>query len=52
MSDNKKEIEDKITRLKRQIFILDMKDNWDSVDFMDMNRMKEELRKLEEEVND
>lgn len=49
MSDNKKE---RIAWLKRQIFILDMKDNWDSVDFTDMNRMKEELRKLEEEVND
>lgn len=50
MSENERK--DRIETLKRQIFILDMKDNWDSVDYADMRRMQCELRELEREDHD
>lgn len=50
MSENNNK--DRITYLKRELFILDMKDEWDSSDYSYSHQLKEELRKLEENSND
>lgn len=39
----------RIEYLKREIFILDMKEHWDSNDYSYMNELKRELQELEKE---
>lgn len=42
-------INERIAKLEKAIFYLDMKDHWNWHDFQDMDKMKAELRKLEKE---
>lgn len=42
-------INERIAKLEKAIFYLEMKDGWNWHDFQDMDKMKAELRKLEKE---
>ncbi len=42
-------INERIAKLEKAIFYLDMKDHWSWHDFQDMDKMKAELHKLEKE---
>lgn len=42
-------INERIAKLEKAIFYLEMKDGWNWHDFQDMDEMKAELRKLEKE---
>lgn len=39
----------KINELNRQLFILEMKDKWDSVDFAEAQRLRIEIAELQQE---
>lgn len=43
----KKQLEEKIDHLKHEIFLLDMKDHWDSADFSLSSSLNQELSKYE-----
>jgi hypothetical protein len=46
----KQGIKEKIEQVKREIFIHDMKDGWDYLDFEEDRRLKIRLNNLEEEL--
>lgn len=37
-----------LEKLKRELFFLEMKDSWDSIDFENAERLRERIRELEE----
>ena len=42
----------KIKNIEREMFILDMKDYWDSADYSYMEQLKKELDELRREADD
>lgn len=36
-------------KLERDLFILEMKDSWDSVDYAEAERLRQRIRELEED---
>ena len=42
----------KIQSIEREMFILDMKDHWDSADYSYMEQLKKELNELKGDHND
>lgn len=46
------EKQERITYLEREIFILDMKDYWDSADRSYLHQLKTELKQLKGEPHD
>ena len=46
------EIEKEIKDLEMQIFHLEMKDGWDTCDYMENDHMNERLRQLKKELAD
>ena len=43
----RKQLEEKIEHLKHEVFLLDMKDHWDSADFSLSSSLNQELSKYE-----
>lgn len=41
--------EAKINDLEMQLFFLEMKDHWDSVDYDEAQRLRDEIKKLKED---
>ena len=44
------EIKERIAELERQIFFLDMKDRWDTNDYIIQNKRHAEVRQLKQEL--
>jgi hypothetical protein len=49
---SKAEIEAEIEKLEQDIFIHEMKDHWDHLDFIENSRMVERLNELQKELAD
>jgi len=39
-------VAEQIARLEREVFLLEMKDRWNSDDYLENNRMQDDLRRL------
>ena len=48
----KTQLEEKIDHLKHEIFLLDMKDHWDSADFSLSSSLNQELSEYERKLKD